>query len=182
MRRRRRLLALALLLAAAAGCRPALEEDSPAAQAEPAAGGPQEVVLLFPDVRGGLTVERRRLELPARAPARATAVVRALLAGPRTPGLIPPLPEGVEVLPVHIDADGIAYVDLLAAELPVPPASGSRAELQRVYSLVDTVLANVGGVRAVVLLWNGTQRPTFAGHVDTAHPLVAGRQLLTGGG
>jgi len=29
-----------------------------------------------------------------------------------------------------------------------------------------------------VLLWNGTQRVTFSGHLDTSRPLVPDRSLL----
>jgi hypothetical protein len=44
--------------------------------------------------------------------------------------------------------------------------------------MVNTVLANAERARAVVLLWNGTQRPTFAGHVDTIRPLVSNHRLV----
>ena len=40
------------------------------------------------------------------------------------------------------------------------------------------MLLNVGEARAVVLLWNGRQRKSFAGHLDTARPLVANPDLV----
>ena len=51
-------------------------------------------------------------------------------------------------------------------------------ELLRVFGMVNTVLANDERARAVVLLWNGSQRQTFAGHVDTSRPLVADHRLV----
>ena len=52
-----------------------------------------------------------------------------------------------------------------------PPQSGSTLELLRIYAVVHTVLRNVEEANRVVLLWNGVQRPSLAGHVDTGHPL-----------
>ena len=70
------------------------------------------------------------------------------------------------------------YLDLAAAQLATPPVSGSRGELLVVYSFVNSLLANVPEARGVVLLWNGNQRPTFAGHIDTTRPLPAESKWL----
>ena len=68
---------------------------------------------------------------------------------------------------------GTAYVDLRPADgAGDPPPAGSNTELLRVYSLVHTLARNVPEIERVVLLWNGTQRAGFPGHVDTGHPLV----------
>ena len=68
--------------------------------------------------------------------------------------------------------------DLRSAERELPPASGSLAERATVYSLVNTLLLNVEGTRAVTLLWNGVQRESFAGHLDTTRPLSADTSLV----
>jgi hypothetical protein len=67
--------------------------------------------------------------------------------------------------------DGTLVADLRSAESADPPSSGSTVETLRVYSLVHTLLRNIPEAKQVVLLWNGRQRPSFAGHVDTAHAL-----------
>ena len=59
-----------------------------------------------------------------------------------------------------------------------PPVSGSQTELLAVYSLVDTILLNVPEMEAVILLWNGRQLLTFAGHLDTSLPLRADSDLI----
>jgi hypothetical protein len=159
------------------GCR-GRQEALPGAT--PAPTGPTEkatVSLLFPGPDGFLHAESREVALPLTADGRVATVVAALLAGPRTPGLVAPLPTGVTVADAFVDAQGVAYVDL-AAKDPTPPASGSGLELLRVYSLVDSVLANEPRARSVVLLWNGTQRVTFAGHVDTSAPLLEDRKWV----
>ena len=170
--------ALAVVAAAVACRRPA---EAPVAAAGAAPAGPTEtatVSLLFLGGDGFLHAESREVALPLTADGRVATVVAALLAGPRGKGLVAPLPAGVAVADAYVDAQGVAYVDLAAKDLPAPPASGSALELVRVYSLVDTVLANEPRARSVVLLWNGVQRTTFAGHVDTSVPLREDRQWV----
>lgn len=106
--------------------------------------------------------------------------------------LLPALPAGVRLLAVDL-FDGIAYVDLTtdlatgetgagtggvraagrSTLVLEGPAMGLTEELLAVYSLVNSLTASNLGVDQVVLMWNGEQRPTFAGHVDTTRPLMA---------
>jgi len=106
------------------------------------------------------------------------ALVEALLEGPRSEGLVAPLPSGVTLATVYRDPRGAAYLSFEAADNAPPPAVGSTAELQIVYSLVDTVVLNAPSVKRVAILWNGSQSATFAGHVDTDRPLAANRALI----
>lgn len=168
-------LLAALLLA---GCRRE-EATGPAAAGGAAARTERAVVQLhFPAEDGYLRVEKREMQVPAEADGRIEAIVGALLGGPRERGLLAVFPAGVELGGVYVDPHGTAYVDLAAEGQPAPPPSGSALELVRVYSLVNTVLANEPRARGVVLLWNGTQRQTFAGHVDTLRPLTADHGLV----
>jgi hypothetical protein len=89
-----------------------------------------------------------------------------------------PFPPEVKLGGVELAADGTAFVELRWPDHDDPPESGSTEEIQRVYSLVDSVALNVPQVHRVVLLWNGTQRITFAGHLDTSRPLLPDRTLL----
>jgi hypothetical protein len=172
---------VALLLGGAllaGGCH---RKEGPRPGPTPVAQGPTEkatVSLLYPGRDGLLHEVRRDLPVPLSADGRVQAVVTALLAGPEEEGLVAPLPGEVTVGDVFVDAQGVAYVDLAAKDQPTPPASGSDLELLRVYSLVDTVIANEPRVRSVVLLWNGVQRPTFAGHVDTMLPLLEDKRWV----
>ncbi len=134
--------------------------------------------LYFPNTAGWLGTESRDLPAAESAEDRAAQVASELLAGPTAPGHVAPLSEAVELASVHLSSDGVVYLDLAAAQLPAPPVSGSRGELLVVYSFVNSILANVPEARGVVLLWNGNQRPTFAGHVDTTRPLPLERKWL----
>jgi hypothetical protein len=147
----------------------------------PAGDGPQTprsvetttVELYFPTTTGWLGAESRELPAARSAEERAAQVAAALLAGPNEEGYEAPLGEEVELASLHLTGDGVVYLDLAAAAMAAPPVSGSRGELLVVYSFVNSILANVPQARGVVLMWNGNQRPTFAGHVDTTRPLPA---------
>lgn len=106
-----------------------------------------------------------------------------------TDEVFPALPAGVRLLALEV-LDGVAYVDLTLAEVGAGigdrpgaprrsavvlerPAMGLTEELLAVYSVVNSLTANSLGIDRVVLMWNGEQRPTFAGHVDTTRPLMA---------
>ncbi len=134
--------------------------------------------LYFPGGGGSLHPESRALQVSEDPKDRVRKVVEALLAGTKAPGLVRPFPEGVTLGAVLLSPDGTAYVDLHWQDHPDPPPSGSTEEMQRIYSVVDSIALNVPQASRVVLLWNGVQRETFSGHLDLSEPLVADRGLL----
>lgn len=135
-------------------------------------------LLYFPANGGMLRAEPRELEVSSAPKDRIRKILQALLAGPKTPGLVRPFPEGVTLGSVQLGADGIAYVDLRWAEHNDPPSGGSTEEMQRVYSLVDSIALNVPQATQVVVLWNGFQRETFSGHLDMSRPLAPNRAMV----
>jgi hypothetical protein len=126
----------------------------------------------------GLRVERRNLVGSDSPKDRIKKIVQALLAGPSGAGLARPLPQGVEVGAVELTPEGTAYLDLRWAQHDDPPPAGSDAEMQAIYSLVDSIALNVPEAQRVALLWNGTQRVTFSGHLDTSRPFLPDRSLV----
>jgi spore germination protein GerM len=150
--------------------------SEPAAQTEP--GEKRSFDLYFPADEESLRAERRDLVVGDDPKDRIHQLVAALLDGPKAAGLVRLFPEGVVLASVQLAADGTAYVDLHWADHADPPAAGSSEEIQRVYGLVNTITLNVPQATHVVILWNGTQRLTFAGHLDTSVPLAADRTLL----
>jgi hypothetical protein len=131
--------------------------------------------LFFPADGGTLKPEPRDLQVSESPKDRIHKILDALLIGPRTAGLVAPFPAGVVVGGVLLGPDGTAYVDLRWPNHEEPPPGGSTEEIQRVYSLVDSVTLNVPHAQRVVLLWNGVQRETFSGHLDLSRPLVPDR-------
>lgn len=173
-------LALALVAAAAFFWLGVRDETAlgPGGEAEEAAGRPAAFDLYFPDEAGELVPEERELAVSADAEGRARAVVLAILDGPRGPSLHRPFPEETVLLDLYLDAEGTVYVDLGQEGAEEPPASGSLAEMLRVYSVVDSLAYNLQEVERVALLWNGVQRETFSGHLDTSVPLVPREEIV----
>lgn len=176
-------LCLALALS---GCG---REEAPTPTAEPTVPeAPErspdapEVTLVFPASGGGLVGVSVGLELPEDPEERIRGLLLALLEGPEEDdgSLVSPFGPDVGLGDVYLDPRGVAYVDLVSEGRDAPPDSGSRTEMQRVFSVVDTVLLNTEEARSVVLLWNGRQRSSLAGHVDTGQPLGIDRSLLRG--
>lgn len=145
--------------------------DAGAGEPRPAATATLPVDLHFPGAGGYLYKERRELPRAERPEEQVRIVVEALLSGPESPELVPPFRAEVSLDFVSLSMEGTAYVGLAAPEGGGPPPSGSAAELQRIYSVVNTVVFNVPEARRVVLLWNGSQPTSLAGHVDTSRPL-----------
>ncbi len=132
--------------------------------------------LYFPGQGGQLAVERREVPASDLVEEQIATLVEALIAGPQTRQLRSPLPAGVAVRKVYLIED-IVFVDLESAQ-GSPPSTGSQREMLTVYSLVNTVLANAESAERLVLLWNGQQPVTFAGHLNTAQPLKANFDLV----
>ncbi|MCL4837423.1 MAG: GerMN domain-containing protein [Thermoanaerobaculia bacterium] len=145
---------------------------------EESGGERWEAELFFPTAEGRLAGERRELAPVEDVAGAVAAAVAGLLAGPEAPGLLPAFPPGVEVRGALFTAEGTAYVDLGRGDGGPPPASGSEEEMLRVQALVHTVVASVPEARLVVLLWDGQQRPSLAGHLDTGSPLRPDPRLL----
>ena len=134
----------------------------------------------FPGRDGALHGEPHELPADLETDARIAALLEALLAGPEDPSLERPLPEGVTLGRVFLNDDGVVLLDLEADE-SVQLAMGSEREMLILASLVDTVTLNLEGAESVVLLWNGVQRSTFAGHYDTTRPLLPRPELIRSG-
>ncbi len=152
--------------------------DQPAVVAVEAPDQTTAALLYFPGGGGRLYPEEREVPLRETVEQRITDLVQELLIGPTESSLFPPLPPEVSLGPVHVTADGLVYVDLDAPPEQTRPPWGSKREMLAVYSLVNTVLLNLPEVDAVVLLWNGQQTTTFAGHLDTSRPLRPNRILV----
>lgn len=136
------------------------------------------VDLYFPGPGGRLAVESRELPLEEDFLAHLRQVLDALLAGPVSADLYAALPPESTVEWLHMNPEGVLYVDLKLGSEETPPAWGSRQEMLAVYSVVNTLLAITPEIRSVILLRNGQQQPTFAGHLDTSRPLVTNQELV----
>ena len=181
-------LVLTLLVALVAACGTGGEDVGPAgAEGEVATDGAapptvepeviapadgDAVTLYFPGRGAMLYAEERVVKKAGTTRERVEQIVAAVLAGPQNAVLKAPLADETKLLSVQIDPEGrIAWIDLGGGE--GIENGGSRRELLAIYSLVNSVVENVAEVDRVSLLRNGSQRETFAGHIDVTHPLTS---------
>lgn len=154
-------------------------EPAPERIPEEEAEEPVVVDLFFPGQDGLLYPDPREMPPAADAEKAVTRVVEALLLGPEDSALYPLLPAGVTIGRVHVMDGSTVFLDLESGDGSPPPPTGSLDELVTVYGLVNSIVLNVGSVERVILLWNGRQPNTFAGHVDTTLPLFARPELIS---
>lgn len=143
------------------------------------ADGPTMLVeLYFPGPGGRLFPEERALPITGDLLTQQQSILDEVVAGPVSENLFPPLPPEITIDWIQLNPSGTLYVDLKFNGETDFPAWGSRQEMLAVYSVVNTILTNTPQISSVVLLRDGQQRPTFAGHLDTSRPLLANQQLI----
>lgn len=152
----------------------AVEEALPAEPPPTATPAPeQRITLFFAGSDGLLHPEIRTVPLPEETAARIRAVIKELIAGPRS-ALQPVLPYPAELRTLFVTPTGRAYIDISG---PPEPLEGSSTELMLVYGIVNSILLNTDAV-AVQVLFDGTERPTLTGHLDLSRPLVLNKRLI----
>ena len=163
--------------------RPArVDEASDAAAAGDAVPAAEELVrraatLWLPGPAGRLGALSVDVESAPERGAQLDALLAALVAAQPEGELVALFPAPIASVTTLIGPEGVVYVDLHGADGAEPPGAGSTLEQQRVYSIVHTVLRNEPSLAGVVLLWNGVQRASLSGHVDTTRPLVLRPEL-----
>ena len=104
------------------------------------------------------------LPLSADPVQRSRQLIQALIANPPTPDQRT-LPADTTLLAFYILPDGTAiadFSDVISSEMP----SGILSEQIAVNSLVETLAANVAGLKRLKILVHGQEVDTLAGHVD----------------
>ena len=139
-------------------------------------GAEQSATLYLPAESGMLEAETRAAPGHADTASRMRWLAEQLLAGPQGEGLGPALPEGTQVASVFAALDGTVFVDFTLPSEGV--GMGSTEEILALYSVVNTLVLDDERTQRVVILLNGRQRDTLAGHVDTSRPLAARRDLI----
>jgi hypothetical protein len=135
------------------------------------------VKLFFEAVdRPGLVIEERAVAYSADLPKQLRIVLAELVRGSDS-GLGNTIDPATRVLEVLVTPQGCAYVDLSQDVRPAQ-GEGSQAELDTVYSIVNTLAVNFPAVTRVQILVADRPADTLAGHVDLSRPLSADMTLL----
>jgi spore germination protein GerM len=96
-------------------------------------------------------------------------VLKELVKGP-SGELTPTIPEGTLARDLFITKDGVAYADFSAA-LAANHIGGSLAEMNTVFSIVDTLTLNFPEIKRVQILIEDQAVDTLNGHLDLSRPL-----------
>jgi hypothetical protein len=154
------------------------EDLEPSALAEPAPDegdrpGGRIQVKLYVLARSGreLATETQEVPLEGSLQQQAKEVVRLLLRRSAA------IPRGVELRELFITSQGVAYVDL-SQEFVSNHPGGSSAEELTVFSLTNTLVANFPAVKNAVILVEGREIQTLAGHLDLTVPYGRAPQYL----
>ncbi|PYV33726.1 MAG: hypothetical protein DMG22_08900 [Acidobacteria bacterium] len=127
--------------------------------------GTHPVKLYFPSEEDGNLIEEARLIAWSDSDAdRIRYVLLALIEGSRA-GRTRPLPASTDVRAVFLAPDGTAYLDFSNSALGLF-APGIGSEKLAVYSVVDSLAANIPAVKHVRFLIQGQEVETLNGHVD----------------
>lgn len=136
----------------------------------------QKVQLYFSDSNERfLVAEKRYIPREKAITDQARELLGALIEGPHT-DLVKTLPEGVEIRDIKV-LNGTAYVDFSKKLSDLHPG-GSASELMTIYSLTNTLVANVKGINKVKILMEGKDLKTIKGHIDTRNPFSINRELI----
>jgi len=137
----------------------------------------QEVILFFSDANERFLVPEKRLIPKEKATEeKAKELINALLAGSKT-GLVNTFPEKAELQSVRMDGGdtlSVSFSDSLVANHP----GGSAAEMATVYSITNTLTANVPVIKKVKILIGGKERESLKGHIGLRNPFTMNRELI----
>jgi hypothetical protein len=137
----------------------------------------QEVTLFFSDANERFLVPEKRFIPKEKEPeAQAEEMVKALLTGSKT-GLVNTFPEKAELQSVRMEGADTLVVNFRESLTSHHPG-GSAAEMATVYSLTDTLIANIPAVKKVKILIGGKERESLKGHIGLQHPFTMNRELI----
>ncbi|MCP4292307.1 MAG: GerMN domain-containing protein [bacterium] len=140
--------------------------------------GDRSVVLVFPqwDATGYVT-EERQISSRDRAGEDLLSLMQQLCQGPAISGSVSPIPEGCVANAAFINPEDKAVVLDFSQELVTGHPGGSAAEAATLTSILRTVALNFPETRRCVILVDGAQVETLAGHLNLDRPFDPRRWL-----
>lgn len=133
--------------------------------------------IYYSDSQERFLVAEKRFIFKEEDPAQqAKEIVKALLDGSKT-GHVNTFPANVVLRDVKLDKNGVAHVNFSASLTKLHPG-GSTAEMATIYSLTNTLTANVPAIKAVKILVEGKELPSIKGHISTMAAFVPDPDLF----
>jgi len=143
--------------------------EGPAVEAPLA--GDRAVVLVFPEWdASGFVTEERQIPSRDRPGEDLLGLLDILCEGPRISGAVSAMPQGTRPLGAFVDPGDQSVVLDFSLELVTGHPGGSAAEVATLTSILRTVALNFPGTRRCIILVEGAQVETLAGHLDMIKP------------
>jgi len=140
--------------------------------------GDRAVVLVFPEWdASGFVTEERQIPSRDRPGEDLLDLLSILCEGPRISGAVSAMPAGTRALAAFFDPKDQSVVLDFSRELVTEHPGGSAAEVATLTSILRTVALNFPGTRRCVILVEGAQVETLAGHLDMIRPFDPRRWL-----
>lgn len=137
----------------------------------------QSVVLYFSDANERFLVLEKRLIPKMESPVQqAEEIVRALLDGSKT-GKVNTFPPEVALKSAKIEANSTIFVSF-SKNLVQDHPGGSASEMATVYSLTNSLTANIPEIKAVKILIEGREVDSLKGHISLKQPFSFNREYL----
>ncbi len=124
---------------------------------------------------GSLAAQNTTVKRQPDTQAQAREVLAALLSDPRAARS--PVLTGLRLRALYIDADGTAFVDLVAQSAGGVKASAGE-ELAGLYAVINTLIRNFDEIRRVRFLLDGREAQTLAGHIDLTRTFTRRTDLI----
>jgi len=138
------------------------------------------VEIYFPSLTDqGLVSEFREIFATATPGDQIKQILADLISGPTIDEATRALPGGTRLRQAYVLDSGVAWLDF-SSELSQGLTGGSEVELLTVFSIVNSVVANVKQVRRVGILINGQPVETLNGHIHMLNPLRPNFSLIIG--
>ncbi|HGE70253.1 TPA: hypothetical protein ENX78_05415 [Candidatus Poribacteria bacterium] len=130
-----------------------------------------EIKLYFLDPEGNnLIPEKRYISQYGNITDHVKLALLELSRGPQT-GLIPTVPQGIDLREVFIDEKQCAYIDL-GRSIMQNHNGGTTGELLTIASIVNTLSESFPkNIRKVRILIDGREAKTLVGHIDISKPI-----------
>jgi len=153
---------------------------APAAQLYSSADPPLDVKVFFPSSSGTaiLTAEKRRIFKSGELTNQARQILKIVVDGPMTSGLLPTVPKDTKLQGVFLSKDGTLFVDFSSA-ISINHPGGMVNEQATIYSIVDSLIYNLSDIHQVKILVGGNEQETLAGHFLLLLPLDMDLSITT---
>jgi spore germination protein GerM len=93
-------------------------------------------------------------------------------------GYLAPMPPETRLRELYITSDGILYLDF-SRDIQDRHLSGASAEIETIYSIVNSIAYNFKSVKKIFFLIEGDEKETLGGHVDLSRPFLPKYDLIS---